>query len=86
MSFGASLNDKTAVQIGFWLLDSRKAASVDESKVICLVLTVVGSKDRIVPPFSVRKIAAKYKATHNEIPAHAHWLLGNRDGKKSPGI
>jgi len=65
-------------EIGLWPLDRRKASSVDASKITCPVLTVVGTHDRIIPPFSVRKVAAKYKATHKEFADHAHWLLGEQ--------
>jgi pimeloyl-ACP methyl ester carboxylesterase len=76
---------RATAEIGLWPLDPRKASRVDASKVCCPVLTVVGSADRIIPPFSVRKVAAKYKATHKEYPDHAHWLMGEQGWEEIAG-
>ena len=67
---------RATAEIGLWPLDFSMASAVDESKITCPVLTVVGSQDRIIPPFSVRKVAAKYGATHREFPDNAHWIIG----------
>ena len=40
---------RAAFEIGYWLLDSKNASKVDESKVTCPVLVVAGAEDRITP-------------------------------------
>ena len=69
---------RVACEIGFWFFDSQGAARVDESKVTCPVLIVVGKEDRIHPISVTRKIAEKYKgvATYKELSGHAHWVIG----------
>lgn len=64
-------------EIGHWLFDSTGASKVDEAKVDCPVLILVGSEDRITPASVVRKIAKKYQsvATYKEFSNHAHWVL-----------
>jgi len=68
---------RAAFEIGYWLLDARKACRVDESKVTCPVLVIAGSKDRITPASVVRQVAKKYKAvsTYKEFENHAHWVV-----------
>ncbi|MFC1941348.1 alpha/beta hydrolase [Chloroflexota bacterium] len=68
---------RAACEIGFWFLDLKGAAKVDESKVTCPVLVVAGSKDRIVPASIVRKVANKYErvSTYKEFTNHAHWVV-----------
>ncbi len=63
-------------QVGFWYLDSQKAARVDENKVTCPLLIIGAGKDRITPVSTSRKIAKKYKqADYKEYENHAHWIL-----------
>jgi len=50
------------------------AIAVDERKVLCPVLAVVGSEDRATPPVIVRKIAEKYHADYREYPGCGHYL------------
>ncbi len=68
---------RVAFEIGYWFFDSRRASSVDESKVTCPVLVVTGAQDRITPTSVVRRVARKYKAvsTYKEFENHAHWIL-----------
>ncbi|BAU49376.1 alpha/beta hydrolase [Sulfurifustis variabilis] len=65
-------------EIGFWPLDSRRAANVDASKVDCPVLVLAGAQDRITPASVVRKVARRYQAvaTYKEYDGLAHWLVG----------
>ena len=72
---------RAASEIGFWFLDSNRAAEVDGSKVACPVLVVAGSEDRITPASVVRKVADKYKAvsTYKEFASHAHCVIGEPD-------
>jgi pimeloyl-ACP methyl ester carboxylesterase len=68
---------RAAFEIGYWLLDSRDASRVDESKVTCPVVVVAGAQDRITPASVVRRVARKYKAvsTYKEFENHAHWVV-----------
>lgn len=67
---------RAAFEIGYWLLDSKNASKVDETKVTCPVLVVAGAEDRITPASVVSKVARKYKgATYKEFPNHAHWIM-----------
>lgn len=67
-------------EIGLWFLDPKRAAKVDETKVNCPVLIVVGSKDRMTPASVANKIFKKYRrvATYKEFDQHGHWLLGEQ--------
>lgn len=65
-------------EIGFWLLDSSRAAIVDAAAVTCPLLVIGAAEDRIVPASVVRQVAQKYAplATYHEFSGHAHWVLG----------
>lgn len=69
---------RAVFEIGYWLLDRRRAAQVDESRVVCPILVIGASQDHITPASVVRKVARKYGAvsTYHEFPDHAHWVLG----------
>ena len=64
-------------EIGYWFLDGKGAARVDETNVTCPMLVLGGGKDRMVPPSVVRRVAHKYEhvATYKEYPRHAHWII-----------
>lgn len=65
-------------ELGLWFLDSRKATWADLGKIAVPTLTVAARKDRIVPPFSVRKTAAKLAAVggdYIEYGDHSHWII-----------
>jgi len=66
-----------AFEIGFWLIDRKKAALVDEKKVNCPVLVISGKEDRITPAPVVKKVAQKYGSvsTYKEFENHAHWVV-----------
>jgi pimeloyl-ACP methyl ester carboxylesterase len=66
---------RAAFEIGFWLLDGRRAAAVDERKVTCPVLVVAGGLDRITPAAVVKNVAQKYGVPCKVFPEHAHWVL-----------
>jgi pimeloyl-ACP methyl ester carboxylesterase len=67
---------RAAFEIGYWLLDSKNASKVDESKVTCPVLVIAGAEDRITPASVVRNVAKKYRgATYKEFTNHAHWVM-----------
>jgi len=69
---------RATFEIGYWLLDKRRASRVDAAKVTCPVLVVGGVRDRMTPPSVVRKVAARYGAvsTYREFENHAHWVVG----------
>ena len=69
---------RAAFEIGFALLDGKRASEVDASKIKCPVLVTGSAKDRITPASVIRKIARKYQKTgdYKEFPNHAHWVLG----------
>lgn len=68
---------RAASEIGFWLFDRRRAAAVDESKVICPVIVIGAAEYRITPVSVVRQVAGKYQrmATYKEFAGHAHWVV-----------
>jgi len=69
---------RAAFEIGFWLLDGKKATQVDEKKVTCPILVIAGADDRITPAAVVRKVHEKYGdlSTFRELSCHAHWVVG----------
>jgi pimeloyl-ACP methyl ester carboxylesterase len=67
---------RAAFEIGFWLLDLRRATEVDERLVNCPVLVISGAEDRITPAPVGRSVAAKYHAEYHVLPGHAHWVVG----------
>lgn len=75
---------KAAFEIGFWLLDPKRAAKVNEKKVTCPVLVISGSQDRITPASVVQKVAKKYQnvSTYKEFENHAHWVIGESGWEK----
>ncbi len=68
---------RAACEIGFWFLDPKGAARVDEAKITCPVLVIAGAQDRIAPASVARQVADKYKAvsTYREFADHAHWVV-----------
>ncbi len=68
---------RAAFEIGYWLLDPKRASKVDETKVTCPVLVVAGGQDRIVPASVVRQVANKYQAvsTYKEFENQAHMVV-----------
>ena len=69
---------RATAEIGLWFFDKKGAARVNGSNVICSVLVISGSQDRITPASVVKKIAKKYKkvSTYKEFRNHAHWVVG----------
>jgi pimeloyl-ACP methyl ester carboxylesterase len=63
-----------------WGLDPSRATRVPANEVTCPVLCITGSDDRMNPPATVRRIAARYRerATFEESEGHSHWLIGER--------
>lgn len=71
-------------EIMHWSLDPRRAAHVRARDVTCPVLCLAGSDDKINPPSTVARIAARYhgRARFEEIAGHSHWLLGEKGREK----
>jgi non-heme chloroperoxidase len=69
---------RAAFEIGFWLLDGKKATEVDEKKLTCPMLIISGSEDRITPTSVVKQVQEKYKnnSMYIELKKHAHWIMG----------
>lgn len=61
-----------------WWLDHRRATDVPARDVDCPVLCIAGGRDRVNPPETVKRIAARYRenATYKEYPEMSHWLIG----------
>jgi non-heme chloroperoxidase len=76
---------RAAFEIGFWLLDKKKATQVNEKKVTCPVLVIAGAEDRITPAAVVRKVHEKYGdlSTFREFSNHAHWIMGEPKWEES---
>ncbi len=66
---------RAAAEIGFWAVDRKKAARVDEKKVACPVLVIAGKADGLTPPSVVRAVAKKYRAPYREFEGHSHWTV-----------
>jgi non-heme chloroperoxidase len=64
-------------EIMHWGWDAKRASHVDAAAVTCPVWCVSGQYDKINPPSTVQRVAARYgkQATFHEIPGHSHWLL-----------
>jgi pimeloyl-ACP methyl ester carboxylesterase len=67
-----------------WMLDLRRATEVDARKVTCPMLCLVGARDRVNPPATVRRLARRYegRARYEELPGHSHWLIGEPGWEK----
>jgi pimeloyl-ACP methyl ester carboxylesterase len=67
---------RATFETAFWYLDCRKASSVDQKKVTCPIMIIVGKEDRATPVTVVRRIAEKYQTvtSYKELDHHAHWL------------
>ena len=53
--------------------------TVDERKVHCPVLVLVGSEDHATPPVVARRLARKYGADYREYPGRCHFLTAAHD-------
>jgi pimeloyl-ACP methyl ester carboxylesterase len=59
-----------------WMFDRYRATYVDPRAVACPILCLVGARDRINPPATVRRLARRYggRARYEELPGRSHWL------------
>ncbi|HEY6578876.1 MAG TPA: alpha/beta hydrolase [Rhizomicrobium sp.] len=65
-------------EVMHWMFDTTRASFVDARAVVCPILCLVGSRDRVNPPATVRRVARRYggRARYEELPDHSHWLIG----------
>jgi pimeloyl-ACP methyl ester carboxylesterase len=82
---------RATFEVMHWALDPARATRVPADAVTCPVLCITGSDDRMSPPQTVRRIAARYRdrASFEESTGHSHWLIGEpgweRVAKRSLG-
>jgi pimeloyl-ACP methyl ester carboxylesterase len=69
---------RATFEIMNWGLDMKRASEVDAEAVRCPILCLTGSEDRINPPGTVARIAARYgsRATVEVLDGMGHWLIG----------
>ena len=74
-------------EILHWPLDFSRATQIDSRAVTCPVLCLVGAKDRVNPPPTVRRVAARYggRASYEELSDHSHWLIAEPGWEKIAG-
>jgi pimeloyl-ACP methyl ester carboxylesterase len=67
-----------------WSFDPRRASYVRARDVSCPLLCIAGSDDKINPPPTVARIAARYhgRAVYEEVKGHSHWLVGEPGSEK----
>jgi non-heme chloroperoxidase len=75
---------RATFEIMNWGLDLNHASAVDADAVRCPLLFLTGSDDRINPPSTVARIAARYgaRATCEELDGMGHWLIGEPGWEK----
>ncbi|HWA91644.1 MAG TPA: alpha/beta hydrolase [Rhizomicrobium sp.] len=71
-------------EIMSWSFDLRRAGYVRARDVTCPALCLVGSDDKINPPSTVARIAARYRgrSQFEEVAGHSHWLIGEPGSEK----
>jgi pimeloyl-ACP methyl ester carboxylesterase len=66
-----------------WGLDMNRASDVKASAVTCPILCLTGAEDRINPPSTVERIAARYGDARAEVlDGMGHWLIGEPGWEK----
>jgi pimeloyl-ACP methyl ester carboxylesterase len=75
---------RATFEIMNWGLDMNRASEVDADAVQCPILFLTGSEDRINPPSTVARIAARYNggATAEVLDGMGHWLIGEPGWEK----
>lgn len=64
-------------EIMHWGWDAKRASHVSAASVTCPILCLAGQHDKINPPSTMRRLAARYsQASFEELPNHSHWLFG----------
>lgn len=69
---------RATFEIMNWGLDFNHASEVEADKIQCPLLFLTGAEDRINPPSTVARIAARYKGhvTNEVLDGMGHWLIG----------
>jgi non-heme chloroperoxidase len=67
-----------------WPMDWTMASHVEQWRVRCPMLVLAAERDRMMPPTTVRLIAAKYAhvSAYREAPRAGHWLIGEPGWEK----
>jgi pimeloyl-ACP methyl ester carboxylesterase len=78
---------RATFEIMHWPLDLNRATQIDPREVTCPILCVAGSRDRVNPPATVRRVAQRYKGrvVYEELRDHSHWLIGEPGWEKIAG-
>ncbi|MBL6939844.1 MAG: alpha/beta hydrolase [Alphaproteobacteria bacterium] len=67
---------RATFEIMHWGWDAARASHVSAPAVTCPVWCVTGEHDKINPPGTVQRVAARYRhATFKELAGHSHWLI-----------
>lgn len=70
-------------EVMHWGIDMNRGSEVDAARVICPLLVLVGSEDRINPPATATRIAGLYENAELEIvDGMGHWLVGEPGWEK----
>lgn len=71
-------------EIMHWGWDAKRASHVSADAVTCPILCLAGQHDRINPPSTMRRLAARYRdrVTFEERSGHSHWLIGEPGWEK----
>jgi pimeloyl-ACP methyl ester carboxylesterase len=75
---------RATFEVMHWGLDPSRATQVQPGDIRCPILCLTGSNDRMNPPQTVRRIAARYRdrATFEVSEGHSHWLIGESGWEK----
>jgi pimeloyl-ACP methyl ester carboxylesterase len=75
---------RATFEIMNWGLDMNRASAVEAEDVTCPLLFLTGAEDRINPPTTVARIAARYgdRASHTVFDGMGHWLIGEPGWEK----
>lgn len=66
---------RATFEILHWALDPNRSTFVFPRDVTCPLLTLVGSRDRVNPPGTVRRIARRYRSDFRVLEGMSHWLI-----------
>ncbi len=71
-------------EIMHWGWDGKRASHVSADAVRCPILCLAGQHDRINPPSTMRRLAARYgtRIAFEQLPGHSHWLIGEPGWEK----
>jgi len=66
---------RAAFEMGFWLIDPKRASAAPAELITQPLLIISGSDDHITPASVHKKIAVRYGAEYRRYKNHAHWLI-----------